>query len=1539
MKLKQLTAKVAKWMAVSVLAIILLFLLLATLLYLPPIQTLIKNYTTSYLTQETGMKVDIDRVRLSFPLDLLVDNMTAVEDGDTVVAANQLLLNVKMLPLLSGKIDLNGFELRQAKLNSKSYISDTHIEGNFSLLAISKPALCDLNTNKIDVNAIHFKDADISIVLSDTAKKDTTPSEPSPWQIKLNRAQLQNTHIYLQMPGDSMHVSADVNNLCLNNALIDLQNEAYKIGGINLSSSNVAYDLPYVNKAKPAKANTKPLDFNHLFFDQLYIKANNFDYTKSGLNINLAKLGLVEKSGLTINSLSADIHYDTTGVTAHNTHLATPHSTLNADIDLPFSALNQGGQGNMEAKLKGSLGKRDIDILTNYSLDGLLTQYPNKPLNINLRASGSLSDLMIDYCNLSMPQSIDLRLHGTARQLMSERLRNGKLHYSTSLKDISFINSLIPKDLRQTIRIPNNLQIGGDISFKGNTFNLTRNTIYHGGGSLSFTGSFAANSMSYQGTLQAHRFPLHAFMPSMTLSPLTAQFDVKGHGTDFLSKGTNATAHGKISQFAYDGIPLDNIKLDAILHGATAQAKLLSDNSWLKADLNIEALKQGHETSLTLNGNIDQFAVNMGKATAEGLQPNDLCLIMGVDLHAQFNDKTNAIALTGNIDPLNAVTSTMGFPGSNLQVDFSTDDNYTHALLNSGDMRITLEAPESIASIISGYSNYAIQLATQFKEPHFNTDTLKTLLPDLDLTIRATRNNPVQQFLALQGYTFDSLYAKVNTSKTLGINGNIDIREFKTGNVLFEQSTVNIAQDNQSLKLNALVKNSRRNNPNKFTATINGELLNNGFSVLADFVDAKGKQGLNIGTRATFTPEGDMTLNLIPEVSTIAYRKFKVNADNFVTVDHNKMITADIHLLADDNTALRLFSMPTDSTNKQDITLSIAHLSLRDLSNVIPFMPQMGGYLSGDAHVLKQDTTFTAVAALETKDLEFEGTKIGTLGTELFYMPEDNGHYVVAQIISEDKDIAVLDGHYSNEATGVLNASVTLDNMPCKLFNPLMGNDGTLGLSGNLNGEVTVEGPLDKLKFNGQLKPDSIHAYSELYGFDLAMEDKTIEIKDSKIEFSDMAFYSKSKTPLYINGDIDFNEMSNMLIDLKVKANDYEIINSTKTKKSMVFGNVFIDLDATVKGRNGLIIFMGDMKILEKTNVTYVMTDTPLQVEDQFNGLVEFTNFTEPQEEEPEEQPISGTFINLNVNIDELAHLHCELSADGKSYVDCKGGGNLTLRIFPSGEMALNGRFNINSGEMKYTLPFIPLKTFAFTEGNYIVFNGDPANPTLNITAMETTKASVSDDNGATRMVAFRVGVAITRQLSDMGLEFLIEAPEDSEVQNELSTLSSDAKSRLAITMLATGMYASTNNKSGFKATNALNAFLESEIQNITGNTLKSVDFSVGIEDNTTATGESQTDYTFQFSKRLWNDRVTFILGGKVSTGATEGNSAAQSFIDNISLEYRLDKNNTRYLKLFYDNDSYDPLEGRYSSAGAGYILRRKTNSFGDLILFRKKKK
>ena len=62
-----------------------------------------------------------------------------------------------------------------------------------------------------------------------------------------------------------------------------------------------------------------------------------------------------------------------------------------------------------------------------------------------------------------------------------------------------------------------------------------------------------------------------------------------------------------------------------------------------------------------------------------------------------------------------------------------------------------------------------------------------------------------------------------------------------------------------------------------------------------------------------------------------------------------------------------------------------------------------------------------------------------------------------------------------------------------------------------------------------------------------------------------------------------------------------------------------------------------------------------------------------------------------------------------------------------------------------------------------------------------------------------------------------------------------------------------------------------------------------------------------------------------------------QNFIDNVSLEYRLDQSATRYVKLFYDRNYESLLEGDITEMGAGLVLRRKVGHLGELFIFKKK--
>ena len=73
------------------------------------------------------------------------------------------------------------------------------------------------------------------------------------------------------------------------------------------------------------------------------------------------------------------------------------------------------------------------------------------------------------------------------------------------------------------------------------------------------------------------------------------------------------------------------------------------------------------------------------------------------------------------------------------------------------------------------------------------------------------------------------------------------------------------------------------------------------------------------------------------------------------------------------------------------------------------------------------------------------------------------------------------------------------------------------------------------------------------------------------------------------------------------------------------------------------------MNLLGNTNVTYVLTDSPLTVEDRFSGLVTFTSFTDTTAVKADEVPamsLGGLEMYMSVHIDDAVRLRADLSPD-----------------------------------------------------------------------------------------------------------------------------------------------------------------------------------------------------------------------------------------------------------------------------------------------------
>ena len=1523
--MKKPIKKALKWLGITVATPIALFLLLAILLYIPPVQNFAVHQVANYLSDNLGMDVRIDKVRLAFPLDLAVHHMTAVEKGDTLLNADHLRLNVKLMPLFEGRADVDGFELYGLVIDTKSYISDTRIKGYAGQLTAAAHGV-DWEKELVNLDHARLHDADIYVTLSDTAKKDTTESKAK-WNIAVKKVDIERSKVHLQMPGDSMRIYANLGRAALRGGAFDTGRNYYAVKALQLQDCDVNYDIPYI---KPVAG----IDPNHIAVKRLTLMLDTLSYNNEGvLRAGLRGLTLHEKCGLDVTRLSGSVYMDTTQLRLPVLQLRTPASRIDADVAFDFKAFSAGKGGHCQAVVNASIGYDDIRTLaTGYVDKAYLRALPHRPLAIKGTVSGNIDHLRLPALTLNMPGVLQASANGYTNYVTKD-WRNGKFDFNLRTKSMAAVRQLMPASLKQSINVPDGLSLRGKAAFNGSRYDADIKAGI-GRGSLTAKAKLDVKRETYKVVATAHQLPIASIVRGVPVGPFSGSLRASGSGWDVMSPRASLTADAKVNALSYEHYPLGGISVKANLRGGKAVAHFEADNPLLQGNGHIEALLGRHNYEVAVKASLPNLDLKK-----LGVTTDTLYFGTDIDIKATANKTFTAYALSGSIANNHFTTQRMSAMAKDILFDLATSRDTTTANISAGDLRLRLGAKGDIPHLGTHLARFANELQKEAKTYNIDQERLKTYLPVMAFYLDAGRDNPLYNIARMKGYSFSSAYVNLNTDPHVGMTGDARMGALNVGALLLDTIDTHIFQDSTGVQMRGLVKNGKKN-PNPLEVRMRSYVMRSGAGIELSYYDSEGERGVDLGLQAALV-DGGLNIHLYPENPVLAYRNFKVNKDNYIFLGKDNSIRADVDLLADDGTGLKIYGEPKDSVN--DLTVSVNQVNLGELSAVLPYMPKLSGMLSGDVHVTddSQHKQLSAMASLTADNFKYEDMPLGNVGIDAVYLPKTGGeHHASAFISSNGEEVLACNGTYFDRDGGTFEGDAQLHDFPLQMLNGFMaGTD--VALKGIAGGDLRVNGSLDKPVINGSLDLDSAHIYSDVYGFDLRTDERALDIKDSRIIFNDYRLFSTGKEPMVLNGTFDMSDFERMRMDFAMRANNFELINTRKKAQSMLFGKVYANYIGTLKGTTDNLSLRGKLEVLDRTDVTYILKDSPLSVDDRLHDLVQFTNFKDStQTAQPEKAVDGGMDITMGISISDAAIFHCNLSDDGQSYVKLEGGGDMTLRMTQQGDMRMTGLFTTNSGEMKYQLPVIPLKTFQIVQGSYVQFTGDVMNPTLNIAAKERTKAVVTEDDKQ-RSVAFDVGVKITKPLNDMGLEFTIEAPEDLNIQNQLASMSAEQRGKAAVTMMATGMYMTDETMmsgSGFKANNALNAFLQSEIQNIAGSALKTIDINLGVESGTSQTGTSTTDYSFQFAKRFWGNRISVIIGGKVSTGADATNSA-ESFINNVSVEYRLDQGATRYVKAFYDRDTQDPLEGQLTKTGAGLVLRRKTDKLGELFIFRNKSK
>ena len=83
-----------RWALIALAAPVFLIILLAVLLYLPPVQNWAVDCVADYASEKTGMQISVGRVNLEFPLDLGVENFKMIKPNDSLPQVRDTVADV-----------------------------------------------------------------------------------------------------------------------------------------------------------------------------------------------------------------------------------------------------------------------------------------------------------------------------------------------------------------------------------------------------------------------------------------------------------------------------------------------------------------------------------------------------------------------------------------------------------------------------------------------------------------------------------------------------------------------------------------------------------------------------------------------------------------------------------------------------------------------------------------------------------------------------------------------------------------------------------------------------------------------------------------------------------------------------------------------------------------------------------------------------------------------------------------------------------------------------------------------------------------------------------------------------------------------------------------------------------------------------------------------------------------------------------------------------------------------------------------------------
>lgn len=1548
-----------KYFIRTLLAIIGLLLLIVFLLYLPPVQNLIRKKAVDYISSHYQLDLKVGHFRLGFPLKLVLEDVYVAEavadtsaiPADTLAAVGALRVQIGLGRIFQKELKVDQFELEEVKFNLSNDTTGLKLRVAAGEMGL-KARKVDLKNKSVEVEELQLAKGNVFLQTGTPATPDTTASTPLDWMLEIDRIQLQQVGYRMETP-DLPYLGAGIatatltgGKVGLGTQIVDIQTVDIGGGWCNIKTAGMApedrQETTDTTASVPWTVRAGKLRLENSAFSMITPEAEKMNIVLSDIGIeidsvynrgtviqaSLKDLHAVEQKGVKVETMTADIDLDTTVTSLQGVYIRTANSQIRLQARADSSLAYLFDKVPLAVDLNARVGLADIVPF----YDGIPAELKNQQLDINTAFRLSENLLDVDRLKLVMPGYFNLDGNGKMTSWQDLQKLTGTFDLTGKLDNIGFANVFLKE---AGVHLPRNIQFATHLNAAAGALAAVLK-LTHAGGMLDVDAAYRIAEEKYDLDLRLADFPLDHFLDVDSIGRLTAAVRLDGRRMTWQQAEVKAAVD--IEHFLFRKHDYRDIALEASLENTRIRGTLTSQDPDALLALVFQGDSVGHNYVATLNGRIGEINLQ-----ALDFMPEVFRARMDVDIEASMGPAAT-YGVHARLDSLQIADARNTYALGKLAIDMTSDLRATTLDMHTGDLKLAFQTDTSLAGFAGSVGKVAEVISRQVTEKNIDMEVVRQDLPVFSFRLNGSKDNAVYRFLKTRNMGFDNLNLDVVSRRRSGLRVSVLAKRPHFGTVRLDSVNIGAWQTGKSLVYAIGAGSSNEAWKGLFNVGVTGRMQGDRFRLELKQKDAQGQIGFDLGVNLIMQ-DSAFTVSFFPVNPILGYRRWIVNPDNRIIVNKDWKINANLRM-AYLNKLISFQSLPDEGDQKDRMQIEIAGLDLSSLSRMVPFMPDMKGLLHSDLLLFAQDGSIGVQGELGVTELNYNQQRIGSVDIGLQYAGRNRftDHQVDFELRIDSIRRAVAKGMFSTSAE---NRDVRIDmdipSFPLYVVNAFVPAD-ILQLRGDLTGGVHLRGTLDRPQLSGDLAFRQGLADVVMIGTTFGLDSTRLKIQDGKLKFRKYRFIAPNHSDMVLNGEIVLTPFDQMALNLSVKADDFEVVNVKKNATSLIYGKAYVDLDAQLAGAFSDLSVTGNVALLNRTNITYTLRSSDPEVVDRTADLVRFVSFQDSTLNQPDDLTnrvnASSFALRMLIEIGDEVGVTVELSDDGSNNIFIQGGGNLVLAMNPESGMTLSGKYILSGGTVVYNVPIAGKKEFNIRSGSYVEWTGNLMNPMLNISASEQVKATV-EDGDRNRLVTFESIIRIQNTLTRPDITFDLSAPNDMVIQNQLTTFSQEERTRQALNLLIYNTYtapgAAKSGSGGNMANNALYSFVENELNKYTRKT----GLTFGVDSYNTDENTTRTDYTYQFSKQLFNDRVRVKIGGRISTDNNEmqgGGNVQDNLVDDISIEYVFTKKRNLFLKVFRHSNYESVLDGEVTQTGIGIVWRKNFRKLKDLFKHKDKR-